>query len=199
MPHQLSFWLRTGAIILLLNNFVGKDNTGLYSVGLQFVIPLSVLTVAFNKAWAPYLYRKLSDNPNIRDKNNIVKFTYFYIIAITLLSLLLIWIAPMVINLLLNKDFHGASLFIKYLTIGVAFQGMYYMVVNYIFYVKKTKYLAYITFGTSLVNVSLAYVLIQKNGALGAAQANAISMFLSFLLVWYYSNKVYPMPWTLIK
>ena len=199
VPHQLSFWLRTGAIILLLNNFVGKDNTGLYSVGLQFVIPLSVLTVAFNKAWAPYLYRKLSDNPNIGDKNNIVKFTYSYIIAITLLSLLLIWIAPMVIKLLLNKDFHGASLFIKYLTIGVAFQGMYYMVVNYIFYVKKTKYLAYITFGTSLVNVSLAYVLIQKNGALGAAQANAISMFLSFLLVWYYSNKVYPMPWILIK
>ncbi len=199
VPHRLSFWLRTGAIILLLNNLAGKNNTGLYSVGLQFVIPLSVLTIAFNKAWAPYLYRKLSNNPSIEDKIKIVKFTYFYLVGITLLSLLLIWLAPLIMKLLLNKNFHNASMFIKYLTMGVAFQGMYFMVVNYIFYVKKTKYLAYITFSVSLINISLAYLLIKKNGALGAAQANAISMFLSFLLVWYYSNKAYPMPWTLIK
>ena len=196
VPHQLSFWLRSGAIIFLLTHFVGEKQTGLYNVGAQFVIPIAVLTAAFNKAWAPYLYRKLSA-PTKQEKKNIVKFTYLYFIGIILIALSISWIAPYIMKFILNQKFHKASIYVFYLALGGAFQGMYFMVVNYIFYVKKTKYLAYITFSTSLFNVALAYILINKNGALGAAQANAISVLLSFLLVWYYSNKVYKMPWKL--
>jgi O-antigen/teichoic acid export membrane protein len=195
IPHQLSYWLRSGAIIFILVYLVGKKDTGLYNVGNQFVIPISVLTAAFNKAWAPYLYRKLSNNPTILEKERIVKFTYLYFISILIFALLLIYIAPMIINLLLEKQFHNSYIYIKYLAFAVAFQGMYFMVVNYIFYEKKTKYLAYITFFVSIINVLLAYYFINKEGAIGAAQAYLIANILTFLLVWYYSNKVYKMPW----
>ena len=195
IPHQLSFWLRSGAIIFILMYLVGEKETGLYNVGNQFVIPLMVLTAAFNKAWAPYLYRKLSNEPNIDNKKRIVRFTYYYFIGILILALLLALIAPLIIKIVLNERFHNAYVYIAYLAFAAAFQGMYYMVVNYIFYTKKTKYLAYITFFSSIINISLAYWLISINGAIGAAQAFLISSIISFGLVWFYSNKVYRMPW----
>jgi len=198
VPHQLSFWLRSGAIIFILVFLVGKKETGLYNVGSQFVIPMAVLTAAFNKAWVPYLYRKLSDKPTIQVKSKIVKFTYFYFISIFILALLLTYTAPILINLILEKNFAESYKYVGYLAFAAAFQGMYFMVVNYIFYEKKTKYLAYITFVSSLVNVGLAYWFIKERGAIGAAQAYLLTAILSFLLVWFYSNKVYKMPWKII-
>jgi len=195
VPHSLSFWLRSGAVIFLLSYLVGNKETGLYNVGNMLVVPLSVLTVAFNKAWAPYLYRKLSNKPSIIEKKKIVKFTYMYNIGVLLLAYVLYLIAPFIIEWFLDPKFKDSAIYIKYLAFALAFQGMYFMVVNYIFFEKKTKYLAYITFITSVVNVILAYILIKKNGAIGAAQASLITSILNYILVWFYSNKVYKMPW----
>jgi O-antigen/teichoic acid export membrane protein len=195
IPHQLSFWLRSGAIIFILAYIVGKKETGLYNIGSQFVIPISVLTAAFNKAWAPYLYRKLSKNPTLNTKHKIIKFTYLYFVGILILAYIITLVVPFLINLLLEKSFSESYVYVKYLAFAAAFQGMYFMVVNYIFFEKKTKYLAYITFFSSIINVSLAYYLITKNGAIGAAQAYLATSILTFFLVWYYSNKIYKMPW----
>lgn len=198
VPHQLSFWLRSGAIIFILVDIVGQKETGLYNVGSQFVIPIGVLTAAFNKAWVPYLYRKLSAQPTFLEKQKIVKFTYLYFIGILLLALLVSYILPFVIALLLEERFLDSAIYVSYLAFAAAFQGMYLMVVNYIFYQKKNKYLAYITFTSSLINVALAFWFISNKGAIGAAQAYLITNVITFLLVWYYSNKVYKMPWKMI-
>lgn len=72
-----------------------------------------------------------------------------------------------------------------------------FMVVNYIFYVKKTYILAWITFLSAAINIVLNYFLIRANGAIGAAQATAITFFVSFILTWILSAKVYNMPWLL--
>ena len=197
VPHQLSFWLRSGAIIFLLVNYVGKEETGLYNIGAQLVLPLSVITAAFNKSWAPYLYRKLSNNPTNREKDNIVKFTYAYFIIILVLVLVILYLAPFVLKYFLNERYSNSYIFIVYLAFSAAFEGMYLMVVNYIFYEKQTKYLAYITLFCSIINVMLAFALINLNGSVGAAQAHLISSILNFGLVWLYSNKIYKMPWKL--
>ena len=195
IPHQLSFWFKSGAIVFLLSYFVGNKETGLYNVGLMLVLPLGVLTNAFNKAFSPYLYRKLSSKPLMSEKLNIVKFTYSYFVGVNLLAFALILVAPFVIDIFLDVKFADSYIYVVYLAFGAAFQGMYLMVVNYIFYIKQTKYLTYITFVSSVVNVALAYFLINKNGTVGAAQASLVASMLTFLGVWYYSNKVYSMPW----
>ena len=195
VPHQLSIWMRSGAIIFILVYLVGKNETGLYNVARQFVIPIAVLNAAFNKAWAPNLYQRLTNTMKFNEKIKIVKFTYLYFLVILLIATILVFISPILINLLLEKNFSDSSAYIVYLAYAAAFHGMYLMVVNYIYYEKKTDKLAYITFSTSFVNLILAYWLINRNGALGAAQSYLITSVISFLLVWYYSNKIYKMPW----
>jgi len=79
--------------------------------------------------------------------------------------------------------------------VAFLFQGFYFMVTNYIFYSKKTYVLSIITI-TSVIFISiLNYFLILKIGILGSAYAMLSIWIFQFLIVFCFSNKIYPMPW----
>jgi Na+-driven multidrug efflux pump len=69
------------------------------------------------------------------------------------------------------------------------------MVVNYIFFIKKTHLISIITFSTAALNLVLNYFFITLYGSVGAAKATALCMFIEFVAVWMLANKLYPMPW----
>ena len=199
IPYQLSGWIRNGGIIFLLIYLIGKNETGLYSVGAKFALIIYVLSMAFTKAWGPYLYRELSKDLDVLKKEKIVKVTYLSFILLLFLAAILTLLAPTIIQIVFPESYANSNDYVGYLVFGAAFQGMYLMVVKFIYFMKKTKYVAYITFTIGAINFLLAYLLIRMNGSIGAAQANTISFFLSFVVIWYYSNKVYKMPWNILK
>ncbi len=61
IPHALSGWLRMGVDRILLTALIGTSATGLYAVGYQFGMIIGVGAMAFNRAYSPYLYKKLVD------------------------------------------------------------------------------------------------------------------------------------------
>ncbi|SFV60209.1 Membrane protein involved in the export of O-antigen and teichoic acid [hydrothermal vent metagenome] len=194
IPHQMALWMRSGVDILLITSIVGVSQAGLYNVGLQFGMVVSIFAVAFNNAFSPYLYDKLKNiTPKIQ--KHLVKFTYLYFVCIIIfamgLSTFFIWLIPF----FLGKQFQNASEYIYWISLAYAFQGMYFMVVNYIFYAKKNHLLSIVTISTSIFHVVLSYILIQRYGAIGAAYTSVISFFLTFILVWRISSKVVEMPW----
>lgn len=195
IPHALSGLIKTGADRMIIMSTLGATITGIYSVGYQVGMVIGVLVAAFNKAWAPYLFRVLSNSPSLNDKIKIVKFSYLYFILILIIAFLFTYISNLLVPFFLGESFIGSSELIIYFSIAFAFDGMYYMVTNYLFFVKKTHLLAYVTFGTSLFHIALLIFLIKFNGILGAAQAGLISYGITFFLVWILSNKYYPMPW----
>lgn len=195
IPHALSGLMRTGADRIIIMSILGSISTGIYSVGYQIGMVIGVLVAAFNKAWAPYLFRVLSNSPSLNDKIKIVKFSYLYFSLILIFSYLFTYIINLLIPFFLGESFIGSSELIIYIAIAFAFDGMYYMVTNYLFFVKKTHVLAYVTFTTSVVHIVFLIYLIKLNGILGAAQAGLISYAVTFFLVWFLSNKYYPMPW----
>ncbi len=194
MPHTIALWMRSGVDILLITSLVGVSQTGLYNVGFQFGMVVGIFASAFNSAFAPYLYENLKNiTPAIQ--RNLVKFTYMYFIGIIIfamaLSTFFIWLIPH----FLGEKFQGASQYIYLISLAYALQGMYMMVVNYIYYTKKTHLISMVTISTSILHVVLSYMLIQHYGAIGAAYASVISFFLTFVLVWRISSKVVEMPW----
>lgn len=196
IPHQMALWMRSGVDILLITSIVGVSSTGLYSVGFQFGMVVGIFANAFNNAFSPYLYEKLkSKTPEIQ--KNLVKFTYYYFIGIVIFAMLLstffIWLIPY----FLDEKFQGASEYIYWISLAYAFQGMYLMVVNYIFYAKKNHLLSMVTISTSIFHVVLSYILINYTGPIGAAYASVISFSLTFILVWRISGRVVKMPWGL--
>lgn len=198
IPHALSGSIISMTDRLFIANMIGLPATGVYTVGYQVGSIINLLAMSFNNAYVPWLYQRLKNNSN-STKIKIVKFTYLYFFAIITLAILLAFLAPPILKILLGKSFNESSIYVSWIAMGYAFNGMYLMVVNYIFYSEKTKILAYITFSAALINILLNYLFIKAFGAIGAAQATTIVFAIKFFLVWFFSSKVQPMPWNLKK
>lgn len=198
IPHLLGGMLITQTSRIFITNMVGVSETGIYTVGYQIGMILELLVASFNRAYAPWLYEKLSEN-NVLTKVKIVKFTYAYFVVIFVLAILIALVSPWFLSYFIGAKFSGAHQYTVWIVIGFAFNGMYYMVTNYIFYANKTHVLAVVTFITALINIVLNYTLIKINGPVGAAQASALAFFTCFVLTWVLSARVYKMPWNIFS
>jgi len=196
IPHTLG-----AIIIVVVDRFVihqelGIFEVGIYTAGLQIAKIVGLVTDSFNKAYGPWLFDKLDKHDE--EKNIIiVRFTYVYFLAIIVFSIIVGILAPYIVNFILGEKFTYSAMVIFWIALGEAFNGMYFMVVGYVFYMRKTIYLTFITFLTGIVSILLTYAFVHYNGLIGAAQAYAISLFISFILTWWCASKVYPMPWNI--
>jgi O-antigen/teichoic acid export membrane protein len=198
IPHALSGTIKTMVDRVMITSMVGVAATGLYTVGFQIGMIIGLLEDSFNRAYVPWLYERLKRNQD-NEKIMIVKLTYIYFTVIICLALALGAIAPWFLSFFVGPQFAGSSQFVLWIAVGFAFNGMYKMIVNYIFYVRKTYILAWVTFSTAFVSIFLNYFAVKYLGAIGAAYTYALMGFVTFLLVWLLSNRVYPMPWNLSK
>jgi O-antigen/teichoic acid export membrane protein len=196
IPHTIGGLAITATDRILITNLVGIQDTGIYVVGSQIGMIISILATSFNRAYSPWLYEQLKKE-NILINLKIVKLTYVYYFCILLLAITLATTVPFFFKFLVGEKFVNSSQFIIWIALGGAFQGMYYMVTNYIFYAQKTHLLAWVTFLTAVINFIISYFLINWNGAIGAAQGTMIAFFISFLMTWFISAKLYKMPWSL--
>ncbi|MBC8770465.1 oligosaccharide flippase family protein [Arenibacter sp. BSSL-BM3] len=194
LPHALSTWVRTGIDRVFLTMLVSTTATGLYTVGFQIASVIMVLTTAFDRAYAPFLFEKLKDI-SLPQKKVLVKYGYLYFLGLLLLASGLSLTGPYIVDIFLGKEFIESQEYITWFAFGFAFYGMYSMLVNYIFYTQKTIYLSYVTFSIGLLHVGLSYLFINYNGTIGAVQVTAIISFITFIAVWWLSNKLLPMPW----
>lgn len=198
IPHTLAGFLNSSINRIFISKMIGVAEAGLYTVGFQVGAVILLFAIAFNQAYTPWLFERLnkgSPKLNIR----IVKITYIYFILILFFSLMFALFAPWLLSFFVGKSFQAANLYIIWIALGFAFTGMYFMVVNYLFYVEKTYYLSIITVIMSLINIFLNYFFIKTRGSIGAAQATTIVSFFTFIIVWYVASKVYKMPWNIFK
>jgi O-antigen/teichoic acid export membrane protein len=194
VPHVLGAVLMTMSDKIFITNMVGIADTGLYSAGFQVGLIIGLFQNSFNQAWVPRFFEKLKlQDININIK--IVKFTYLYFVLILLSGISLGVSAPYILDNFLGKNFYTAHVFVFWIAIGFSFNGMYKMVVNYFFFTQKTYIVSIVTLTTALLNLFLNYFFIKYNGAVGAAQATALSFLLQFIFIWYLSAKHYKMPW----
>ncbi|MBI59952.1 polysaccharide biosynthesis protein [bacterium] len=194
VPHSLATWIKTGLDRLFITYLVGVGATGIYSVGYQLGMVIMIIATALYKAWLPELYGMLKDMTNDK-KKQVIFITYAYFIGIIILTIFLYFILNLFIDLFIGKDFSESKIVILFILIAYAFDSMYFAVVPYLFYFKKTKVISSITITTSFIHAPVSYLLIMKYGIQGATYASAITFGLTFFMIFYSSNKIYPMPW----
>ncbi|WP_174498997.1 lipopolysaccharide biosynthesis protein [Acinetobacter radioresistens] len=193
IPHVLGAFAIYSMDRVIITTLIGAYAVGIYMVGLQLGQAMGLLSDSFNKVYSPWLMKTLSTDEI--DKQNIVKNSYLAMGAILFVGLLWGIVATVALPILAGEKFRQAQEIIWLLCLGFSFQGLYYLVTNYIFYTKKTKFLAVITFLSGIINLPLTYFFVKHYGIVGAAYAFILVQFLFFVSVWYLSNKVYPMPW----
>ena len=193
IPHALGASIIVFSDKIIITNFIDLEANGIYSVAFQVALIIGLIQNSFNQAWVPWFYESLT-NSSDHIKHKIVRITYLYYLGLILLTIILIFGTPLIF-MMLGKEFTAGSDLVAWIAFGFLFNGMYKMVVNYLFYTEKTVVIGSITIVSAVGNVILNVFLIDSYGLKGAAIATSVTFLFQFFLVWIFAQKYYPMPW----
>lgn len=194
IPHVVGSFLLASADRLVVNERLGLHDAGIYMVAAQLGVGMAMAADAFNKAFVPWLYEKLKSGGD-RDKRAIVSGTWIYFGAALVIAGGMALLSPWIISLCAGPRYHDATGALRWIALGQAFGGMYLMVTNYVFYVRKTAFLGWFTLTSGVIGVGASWLLVPMMGVAGAGAGLAIGMLAKFLLTWWLAHRVYPMPW----
>lgn len=181
LPHVYGAALLAGVTDrLFITHLVGLDAMGMYAAAAQVAMVITVLEHSVNQAWIPWLYARLTRN-RPEDHATIRRVATWYCVALLLVAIAFGLLAPPLLDWFLGDRFAGAGGFLFWLALGAAFGGMYKTVVNQIFFLRRTLLLAGITCGVGVLNVFVTWALTERHGAIGAAEALAVSHLLLFI------------------
>lgn len=194
IPHTLGGLLIAFTDRILIANLINISETGVYTLAYQIGSIIGILCTSFINAYVPWLYNNLNkDSEEIKLK--IVKFTYIYFVALSFGAFIFSQLLTFGLDFIVGKEYSNALSYSLWIILGYVFNGMYLMKAGFIFYAKKTGMLSVITILVSILNIPICYFMLLKYGTIGASFSMTIVYFISFLLTWVLSYKVYPMPW----
>lgn len=199
LPSVLVWWFDTSFGQMLIGKYVSLDDLGVYSISLSITSVFSLITVAFNNVWGPYLYENYkNDGFNAEVRRLYVLFLFFLITISVNLSLL----ANEIVLLLAQPTYIEAVRYITLLCLPLSVYMLLPFVTSGIGISRKTKYLSYASCTGSLINILMLMVFLPKYGVIVAPLSLAVSRLVNYFMSVYYSNKSvkfdFPHQWILV-
>lgn len=179
----------------IMRALAGAEQLGLYAVNYKLGIIMMLLVSVFEYAWKPFY---LSNYKN-KDSNELFAriLTYFTIISAILfltISLFLNYIVqiPFIGGKLINPAYWQGLSIVPIILAGYYFNGVFNNFAAGIHIAKKTEYLPIAVGIAGIANIALNFILIPIFGIWGAAWATFFAYLLSAAIIYYFSNKYYP-------
>lgn len=149
--HALSYTTKGQLDRILIYQQFSEHELGIYSAGVQIASSLSIVIMAINTASIPYLYENLKNN-NI----NLAKLHRFFWFSLSIPPIItaITWLVPDVVYAwVLGGDFVASRYYTVVFFLAFALTIPYLLLVNFLFYHGKNRYIA-----TSSVLSTLVYL-----------------------------------------
>ena len=170
-----------------ITNMISLSENGIYSLGYQLGMIVSLVIISMNTALLPKIYKDLSNN--MQDNRNIRTIIKYYFLIIAVSFLLINFFVYFFFDYFIGTEYSQAKKYIWIISLGYAFQGIYYIFVTFIFFIEKTRIIAIITFSTAILNLLLNYMFIKYIGGLGAAISTLTCFLIQGIFTFLYANK----------
>ena len=171
---------------VMVQQILGISAAGLYSAALNFGGIVFTIFTALNNSWCPFFFddMKMGNRENVREKAK------NYLELFTVLAVGFILLSKEVYPIFVDSSFLSGTKMIPIFVSSYFINFLCTFPINYEYYHKQTKVVAVVTIVSSLVNVGLNVVLIQRFGMVGAALATMISHCLQLMLHYCYTRYV---------
>lgn len=194
IPYTLGTFLLIYMDRIVITKKLGLIDASIYMLAIQLSFSITIIFDAVNKAYLSWFFEKLSSNNTII-KIKIVKYSYLCFLISLFFAIISFIFGPFFIVLIAGEKYTLAGNIIGLVCLGQAFGGMYLMVSNYLFYMKKTILLSSITLFSGMLHIILLCFSLEHYGIIAAGVSYAFSKCIQFILTWIISNRVYAMPW----
>ena len=183
---------------VILVKFVNLEKLGVYTLGYQIGMVMSVIVVSVNMAWQPNYFELMSGKNHDKAFENRRIFSY-WLIGIGCICLIgMLW-SREILLILTPDEYHLAAGIIPIIILGFFFQGIYFFAGAPIFQYKKTIILPFLTGATALLNVAFNFLLIPLFGIYGAAYSTLISFVFYAVLAYVIGIKLFNPQYELVK
>ena len=177
-----------------LKYFFNEKVVGIYWANYRLATVMSLVIAAFKFSWTPY-FLNLSDHPeNKKIISNI--FTYFCFAGLSMFLIFSLLIDQFVqINILgfqfLDANYMYGLTIVPLVLLAYFFSGAYSTMNAAPFFTDKTFLILFISITGLLINTALNFLLIPILEMNGAALSTLITYLAMFLIMYYYSQKIY--------
>ena len=174
VPHYLSQVILSSSDRIMIERLVDSNAAGIYSLAYSIALIMTLFNNSIMQTLSPWMYKKIKEK-KIKD---ISKIGYASLIAIALVNLLLIMVAPEAISIFAPNNYHEAMYVIPPVAMSVFFMYTYDLFAKFEFYYEKTKLIATATVIGALVNLILNYIFIKSIGYIAAAYTTLLCYIL---------------------
>lgn len=178
-------WVAESSDKIVISELLSLNEVAMYAVGYKFGMVILLLTVAYSRAWMPYVIE------NIDKKYTILKAVFFSVVLLISLTIFYFIIVTLLYDIIVPEEYLE-SIIIVYIVGGAyAIDGISKLI-NSVFLGKgKTNIYVVINIIAGSLNLILNIVLIPIIGYTGAAYATLIAFIASALISSFYYYKLY--------
>lgn len=168
------------------------EQVGLLSIGLKLAAIPTFAIAAFGQAWSPFAYKLAATQPGYQQLFAQILSSWFFVLALMALALSLF--ASEIMTLLFPETYLSASPIFSVAVCGIALYGTTLITALGVTITKRTMFLSHAAWIAAFVNIGANLLLIPLLGGLGAAIATLISYSVLTIALFYWSQKLHPLP-----
>ena len=186
IPHYLSQTVLNSADRIMINDMVGADQAGIYSLAYSLSLIMTLFNTALMNTISPWIYQKIKGKKYL----DIAPIAYLTLIGIASVNLLLIALAPEAVAIFAPASYYEAIWVIPPVAMSVYFMYMYDLYAKFAFYYEKTNFIMIASVVGAALNVVLNYIFIKLCGYVVAAYTTLFCYILYSLCHYLFMNKV---------
>lgn len=190
LPHAIFGWALGLSDRILVGQYLGLEAAAKYSVAYTGGMLLGLFTQASNKALGPKLFELMKIDPQ-KGVETIYKYLPKMILILIPSALVCFGISQLFIRYAFPENYQGLGWVIMIINISYIFSAFYSVFVNVLFFIKKTKTIALITFVSASVNIILNLITVKSFGLVAVAANTLIAVAVSLCLVAMAVNRTY--------
>jgi len=183
VPHSLAGQIINITDKLFLNHLINLASAGLYNIGFLFGSIISMVSISINRAYAPASFdvRKSGDKVKL---DELKEFSLFLVVFYCFLASSISIYSSELILFFTTKSFYSSYIVVPFIAFAFVLNGIYYILVNILFYVKHaTKFVSIGTGVAAISNIFMNLYFIQRWGLMGAAWATLLSQFIGTIII----------------
>jgi O-antigen/teichoic acid export membrane protein len=189
IPYELNLSLRQLVERWLIITILGLPAMGIFGLAIQLTIPLHLLGVAFLNALIPSFYEKINKNL----KKETIKLVKIY--CVVLVGALFAYLIALYFTYkyFIGVNYYSAIPIAIIVCVAVLIRSFHGLLSQFLLYYKKTLLSTQIATVSTIFGILTMWIALKTNMLLGGAFAVLFVELFTFIIIFYFSNKVYPL------
>ncbi len=192
-------WSISNIYPFILKYFMTLNDVAIFGLVLQLTLLVEFLLNGMSSAIIPKVFGLITDKKLTGSTPELNKyFSGFNAFALIVIPASTFFI-PLLLPVLISKDYEASFFFLAMLNIGFASRGLYNYFLTPIYLFKKTSVLPKMYLITAFLQIIISIVLIKHFGIWGAVAANLITKVIQNLLLFLASRKFFKYEFNVFK